>query len=193
MAGITGINKRLDAQDERMNAFESFREDLIAGLEEEEEEQEFEEGGGADEGLIDFANGAEALQYLSEKLASIEDAKERAQLERAFAAYDEKVETLLELNEQLALENEAMAMVLKEFQEDTGREVQFSAGADGGYEHQLTERHESGRKLTEFETAVAAYVKEGKEETDAINLARKENFGRYQKHLQELGVLARNL
>lgn len=192
MAGIAALNTSVQGLGERMTQFEAFQEDLLAGLEE-GEEHEFEEADADEEGLIDFSNGAEALQYLSEKLAGIEDAKERAQIERAFAAYDEKVETLLELNEQLALENQAMAEALKEFQEDTGREVHFSAGADGGYEHSLAERHESGRKLTEFEAAVAVHVKAGKAETDAINLARKENYGRYQKHLQEIGVLARSL
>lgn len=192
MAGIAALNTSVQGLGERMTQFEAFQEDLLAGLEE-GEEHEFEEADEDEEGLIDFSNGAEALQYLSEKLAGIEDAKERAQIERAFAAYDEKVETLLELNEQLALENQAMAEALKEFQEDTGREVRFSAGADGGYEHSLAERHESGRKLTEFEAAVAVHVKAGKAETDAINLARKENYGRYQKHLQEIGVLARSL
>lgn len=201
MAGISQINQRIDGIEDKVTSFEAFQDNVIHAFNEDPDDEE--EEGGEDEGgeeiaerharRTEFANGNEALQYLHEKLSSIEDAKESAKVERAFAAYDAKVEALIELNEQLATENAAMAEALVEFQETTGREVQFSASADGGYEHHLAETAPDGRRLTEFEARCKQFEKDGKSETDAITLAMKEDPKRYQKHLQALGVLNRNL
>jgi hypothetical protein len=203
MAGISQINQRIDGIEEKVTSFESFQDEVARAFNEEpDDEEENEEGAEGEEGgetaerqsrRTEFSSGDEALQYLHEKLLSIEDAKESAKIERAFAAYDSKVESLIELNEQLALENAAMAEALVEFQEATGREIQFSASAEGGYEHHLAETAPDGRKLTEFEARCKQFEKDGKSETEAITLAMKEDPKRYQKHLQSLGVLNRTL
>jgi len=202
MAGISQINQRMDGIEQKVTSFEAFQDNVIHAFSDEDlgddEDEDGDEDG--DEGeqaeprqsrRTEFSNGAEALNYLHEKLSSIEDAKEQAKIDRAFAAYDAKVESLIELNEQLAVENQAMAEALVEFQEKTGREVQFSASAEGGYEHHLSETTEDGRKMTEFEARCKQLEEGGKNATEAITLAMKENPARYQKHLQALGVLNR--
>jgi hypothetical protein len=193
MAGISQINQRIDGIEEKVTSFEAFQDEVIRSFEEGMDDDDGGGEGAGGEADVEFSSGAEALQYLHEKLASIEDAKESAKIERAFAAYDEKVEALIELNEQLATENAAMADALMEFQEKTGREVHFSVGAEGGYEHQLSETTPDGRKLTEFEARCKQFEANGKSETEAITLAMKEDPKRYQKHLQALGIINRSL
>lgn len=205
MAGINALGQRIDGIEQKVTSFESFQEEVVKAFNDPDEEdlEDAEEGGedGA-EGIeevaqrqrrSEFSSGDEALQYLSEKLLSIEDAKEQAKIQRAFAAYDSKVESLLELNEQLAIENAAMAEALTEFSESTGRVVEFAAGAEGGYEHRISETAEDGRPLTDFEARCKQFEADGKPETDAIMLAMKEDPKRYQRHLAELGVIAKRL
>lgn len=192
MAGISALNGRFEQVEERMNNFEAVLEEA-AQYEEAEEEHEFEEACEPTE----FSNGEEALQYLSEKLAGIEDAAEQAKVDRAFSVYEEKVETLLELNEQLALENAAMAEAIHEFGEQTGAVVSFSPSAEGGYEHHLSGVSAAGDERraprTEFEARCRQLEAEGKDEHEAVRFAIKENGVRYQKHLQEQGIMARSL
>jgi hypothetical protein len=189
MAGINQINGRLEAVETQVQSFEAFQNDLITSFKEQEEEEVEEQGE-----VTDFADASEALHYLHSRLSSIEDEKEQAQLDHAFSVYDAKVEGLVELNEQLALENAAMAEALKDFEEATGRVIEFQASDEGGYEHSLSATDEStGRPLTEFEARCKQFESEGKSVTEAINLSRKENPARYTKHLQSLGVIARSL
>lgn len=187
MAGITAINTRIDGLDGRINHFETILEQ-----EPEEQEHEFEE---QEEELTEFANGAEALQYLQERLAAIEGDKEQAQIDHAFSVYEDKVAQLIELNEQLVLENKVMAEAITEFTEKTGAKVTFSPGTEGeGYVHHLSVPHTDGRKpTTDFEVRVAELSAAGKEDTVAIREAMKEDPKRYQRHLQAIGVAARNL
>lgn len=190
MAGITALNQRFEQVETRITGFEEFQTNLITelsegGLEEEEEEP------------TEFANGAEALVYLQERLAAIEDEKERAVTERAFATYEEKVEGLMELNEQLSLENAAMAEAIKEFGTKTGARIEFTASPEGdGYTHSMTlPDADRAQPRTEFEARCRQLEAEGKakDEHEAIRLAIRENGPRYQKHLQEIGIYARNL
>lgn len=192
MAGIHALNGRFEQVEDRLNNFESVLEEA-AQYEELEEEHEFEE---EQEEPTEFANGSEALQYLSEKLAHIEDAAEQAKVDRAFSAYEDKVGNLIELNEQLAMENAAMAEAIHEFSEQTGAVVSFSASAEGeGYEHHVAVNKPGdtrGAPRTEFEARCRHLEAEGKDLHEAIRLAVKEDSGRYQRHLQETGVMARS-
>ena len=123
------------------------------------------------EANIEFASGDEALHYLAEKLSNIEDAKEQAKVSRAFAAYDAKVEKLLEFNEQLIAENSVMAEAIQEFSSKTGAVVQFSPGSDGGYEHHLSVPEVGRGATTDFERRCAQLEASGKSPTDAIRFA----------------------
>lgn len=187
LAGIHALNSRFESVENEIASFKEFQ-DAVLNQEFEEEEQLQDE-------INEFSNGEEALQFLAEKLSNIEDAKEQAKVERAFAAYDSKVEALVELNEQLAMENSAMAEAITEFTDATGAEVQFSAAPDGGsYEHSFSGLDDDRRApRTEFEARCRQLEAEGKDEHEAVRFAIKENTGRYQRHLQEQGIMARNL
>jgi hypothetical protein len=112
----------------------------------------------------------------------------------AFGTLEEKVTELMALNQQLVLENSAMAQAIHEFENHTGARVEFSAGAEGGYEATV---HAPGQGLgaarTEFEARVIHLETTGKAKTDAIMLAMQESPARYQRHLEEIGAIARNL
>ena len=188
LAGIHALNSRFESVESEIASFKEFQDAVLS--------QEFEEPQYEEQDITEFANGDEALQFLAEKLSSIEDAKEQAKIERAFAAYDAKVEALVELNEQLAMENAAMAEAITEFTDATGAVVQFSAAPDGGgYEHNFSGLAEDDRRAprTEFEARCRQLESEGKDEHEAIRFAIKENGTRYQRHLAEQGVMARNL
>jgi hypothetical protein len=194
MAGITQINSRIDGIEQKVTSFEEFQQELVTAFGEGEGDGDGAEGeegdpGAGEERAREFADAGEALHYLHERLSTIEDAKEQARLEHAFASYEERVNALLDLNEQLALENGALAEAVKDFSESTGRPIEFSAGAEGGYEHRILEQTEDGRTPTAFEARCKELEAGGKEPTEAIVLAMKENPGRYQKHLAELGVV----
>jgi hypothetical protein len=192
MAGITAINERFAVVEERLGQFEEFQDALLS------EDHEFEEQASEEEeeeaGEREFASGAEALHYLTEKLAGIEDAKEQAKVDRAFAAYDSKVESLVELNEQLAMENAAMAEAISEFTEKTGATVQFSAAAEGGYTHRMAlEDDGRGAPRTAFEERCRELEAAGQDEHAAVRTALKENPDRYNKHLEAVGIRNRSL
>lgn len=187
MAGLQALNGRLASIEERQTSFESALQEAA-----EQEEHEFEE---EEENLAEFANGGEAIQYLSERLAGIEDAAEQAKVERAFATFEDKVETLTELNEQLLMENQVMAEAIAEFSERTGAQIAFRTSGDGdGYEHSLS-IPEEGRDAprTNFERKIRELEAQGKDEHEAFRFAIKADPRGYQKHLQEIGVMARNL
>lgn len=191
LAGIHALNSRFEAVESEIVSFKEFQDAVLNQELEFEEEQQYEDE------LTEFSNGEEALQFLSEKLSNIEDAKEQAKVERAFAAYDAKVEALVELNEQLAMENAAMAEAISEFTDATGAVVEFSASPDGGgYEHNFSGLTEDDRRAprTEFEARCRQLESEKNfDEHEAIRFAIKESGPRYQKHLQEQGIYARNL
>lgn len=184
MAGLALLSGRLATIEERQTSFETA---LQEAQEFEEEEQEEE--------LAEFSNGAEAIQFLSEKLSGIEDAAEQARVDHAFSIFEDKVEKLTDLNAQLLMENEAMAEAIKEFSERTGGAISFKPAGDGsGYEHSLSipeDDREAPR--TDFEKKCRQFEAEGKDEHEAIRLAMKADARSYQRHLQEIGVMARNL
>lgn len=197
MAAITKIN-------ERMTSFEEFQDNVIQAFnepddedgEEEDGEEDGDDAGDEPAGTVqsrrrEFSSGSEALQYLHEKLASIEDAKEQARIDRAFAVYDEKVENLIELNERLAMENAAMAEAIHEFSRKTGAVVEFSASPEGdGFTHTVMTADSTRRApRTQFEARCRQFEAQGKDEHEAIRLAIKEDRGLYQRHLQEIGVM----
>lgn len=185
MTGIQALQQGITDLTTRTSRLEEFQDALL------EEVQEFEEGG-QDEGeggTTEFADGADAINYLEARLSEIQDAKASAAAEHAFSEVEGRVAQLVELNERLALENQAMAEVIHEFQSHTGRTVEFSAGADGGLTHEFTEASDGGRKRTDFEVRCTELERSGKSQTEAIQLAMKENPGRYTRHLQSLGVI----
>lgn len=187
MAGITALNGRIGGLEERVTNFET------ALQEQDPEDHEFEEEEQPE--LTEFANGSDALQYLQERLAAIEDEKEQAKIDHAFEVYENKVAQLVELNEQLVLENKVMAEAITEFTTKTGAKVTFSPGTEGnGYVHHLSVPETDGRApTTDFEVRVAELSADGKEATVAIRTAMKEDPARYQRHLQEIGVAAKRL
>ena len=189
MAGINALTQGFSQVNDRLSQFEEAHNSLVSSLTDFGAEEEEEE--------VEFANGDDALQFLSEKLSSIEDAKEQARVERAFSVYENKVETLLELNEQLALENQVMAEAITELSAKTGARVEFSAAPDGGgYEHSLSVPSAGGNRhapRTEFEARCRHFESEGKDQHEAMRLAITEDRSRYNTHLQEIGVMARDL
>ena len=187
MGAFSALNQRFDNVESRLSSFEEFQDAVLTDAHDFEEAEEEEEP-------TEFSNGNEALQFLSEKLASIEDAKEQAKVERAFAVYEHKVESLVELNEQLALENQVMAEAIHEFSQATGTVVEFSASAEGGYEHSLSLPQDGrGQPRTEFEARCRQLQTGGQDEHEAMRTAITEDKGRYQRHLAEMGVMTRNL
>jgi hypothetical protein len=190
MAGITGLRREITNLGGRLGAVEQFQSDLV------EQAREFEAAGGdfeeeEEEVPREFASFGDALRHLESRLEQIVDDKERAESEAALAHFEEQVEDLMELNEQLALQNGVMAKALTELSAKSKISVAFKPGADGaGYETDFSEP-EDGRAPTDFEKRVAELVRTGKcaDEADATLFAVHENEGRYQRHLSSLGVI----
>lgn len=198
MAGINQLTAGFNALAERTERLEHFAADLEeAGIQYADEVEGDEDDGneGDDgEGGHELNSLEDGIRYLEARLGQIEDAKERAASEHAFEVLEDRVGQLLELNAQLTAENSAMAEAIQEFSAHTGAVVEFSAGADGGYEpHVMVPGDGQAKARTEFEARVQQLEADGKEGADAIRLAMRENPGRYQRHLEELGVIARNL
>jgi hypothetical protein len=155
---------------------------VLEGLDDpENEEPENEEPTDLEEGGL-----AGAITYLSQKIHAMEDAEEQNQVDFAFEQIECRMTELMEINEQLLAENAALAEGLREFEQMTNAQVHFSAGTEGVQVHIEGGDRKGGAPLTEFETRVEQLVKEGKEKTEAILFAVKEDQGRHQKHLQAL-------
>ena len=188
MAGIQQLNANVQQLAQRTVALEEFATDLSAAGHELEAEQE------AAAGQHEFSSMEEAVRHLESRLDQIGDEREQAESQHAFDVLEDRMNTLLSLNTQLSAENQAMASVIHEFQSHTGATVNFSAGSDGGYEPNIVLLEEkTAAPRSAFEARCNELESGGKSPTEAINLAMKEDKGRYTKHLQALGVLARDL
>src|SRR5690606_28005828 len=141
-------------------------------------------GEGEDAEPTNFESVDDVLRHLSARLEEIEDERERADSEAAMTLLEERVEQLVELNEQLTTENSVLAKALKELSAKTKTTVSFAPGQDGGYQHNFQSKDPAtGRPLTQFEARVEELVKGGKEEADAILFAINEDQDRYDAHL----------
>jgi len=205
MAGITNLDTAFKQLSQRQDTIERFftdpgDDDEPDPSDESDESDLSDEADPSDDGddgadiTGQFASVQDCVRYLEARLNGIEQAKQRAESERAFATIEDRMTKLLELNQQLVAENSAMAEAINEFSSHTGATVEFSAGKDGGYEPHVMVAGE-GREAprTEFEARVQQLQADGKEEPDAIMLAMKESPARYQKYLQAIGVRAKSL
>lgn len=187
MAGIQQLNAGFQQLAQRTAQLEEFANDLSTAGHELEAEEEAA-------GHHQFSSMEDAVRHLEARLEQIGDEREQAENEHAFSVLEEKMNSLLSLNAQLTAENMAMATVVHEFQAHTGAKVEFSAGADGGYEPKLTLLEEGqSAPRTAYEARIQELQRGGKEESEAILFAIKEDRPRYIKHLQETGVFVRNL
>lgn len=180
MAGLTSLSAAITSQGERLGALETFHQEFTAALAEDELEEE-------PEGNVEFDSLEGSLRYLSERLEQIEDEKETAAQEHAFSVIENKVSELMELNEELAEQNAAMAHALKEFASKTKSTVRFSATSEGGIEPVIEPREGSG-KLTAFQARVKELKAGGKTGPEAISLAVGEDPDRYEQHLEAIGA-----
>jgi hypothetical protein len=155
--------------------------------EDEEEEEEEEEAPAASE----FNSINEVLQYFETRLDAAASAQEKQEFEAAQHALGEKIDSLLEVNEELVSENQILAEAFKELSAKTKSTVEFTAGTDGNRKATVTPT--GGRKLTEFEVRVAALKAEGKDAAEALTFAVGEDTDRYQQHLEAKGVFAQQL
>jgi hypothetical protein len=173
-SGIEVIGLRLDAVEE----FSSEVSDAI-NLEAEAE--------AGLEAQHQFAEGEDPVAYLEGRLADDAAAREFAAHEEArdeqLNELNEKLEQVLELNESLALQNQAMANTLSEL---TDAPLEFSAGADGAVELNIVE---GGAGQSEFSARVEQLKSEGKDACEAISFAIGEDEDRYTQHLEESGAL----
>lgn len=185
MAGLTSLSAAITSQGERLGALETFHQEFSAALEAEDEELEEEP-----ETATEFDSIEGSLRYLSERLEQIEDEKETAAQEHAFSVIENKMSELMELNEELAEQNAAMAHALKEFAAKTKSTVRFSATTEGGIEPIIESREGSG-KQTAFQARVKALKAEGKTGPEAISFAVGEDPDRYEQHLEAIGAKSR--
>jgi hypothetical protein len=151
----------------------------------EEEEEGGEEGGEEEEiPTTELGRLEQCVRVLSAKFAEQQDLEAQAELDYAFEGIEMRLTELMEINDQLSSENAVLAEALQEFEALTGTTVEFSAGTDGGFVPRILGEDQAGR--TEFEARVIELEESGKEKTEAITLAVKENPKRYQQHLSAL-------
>jgi hypothetical protein len=151
----------------------------------EEEERGGEEGGEEEEiPTTELGRLEQCVRVLSAKFAEQQDLEAQAELDYAFDGIEMRLTELMEINDQLSSENAVLAEALQEFEALTGTTVEFSAGTDGGFVPRILGEDQAGR--TEFEARVIELEESGKEKTEAITLAVKENPKRYQQHLSAL-------
>jgi hypothetical protein len=188
MAGITQLNTRFGQAEERLDTIEQFNAEFEEAARhfEEGEDPDAEENEGEPTG---FASVGDALRHLESRLEAIQDEKEREASEAALSEFEEQVNGLIETNEQLALENAALAAAVKELSTMTGHTVSFKAGAEG-YVHEFAAPREGRHSTTAFEARVDELVRSGKcaDEADATMFAVEENQDRYARHLEEIGA-----
>lgn len=165
----------------RMTSFE----EALADDDEDEDEDEPEDE------PTDFNSIKDVLTYFETRLDKAATAREQQEFEAAQHALSEKVESLLDVNEQLLQENQILAEAYRELSAKTKATVEFSAGTDGS--RVAAVRQTNGRKLTEFEARVEKLKAEGKGEAEAMTFAVEEDFERYQQHLQAKGAFAQQL
>jgi hypothetical protein len=177
--GFELIGKRLDAVEE----FSSEVSDIINFEGEAEEREEREEQGAS----YEFSEGDDPIAYFEARMEDEQAKREFAAHEEAREAelneLNEKLEQVLELNEELALQNQAMANALGELSDSP---MEFSSGADGGIELKVVD---GGEGQSEFSARVAELKAEGKEAHEAISFAIEEDEDRYTQHLEETGAL----
>ncbi len=184
MAGIMSLQAGFNDLSARTAQLEDFATGVTESGVELEAGQEAEFGGTMDG----------AMRYLEARLNGIEEERNNAATENAFALIEDRQGKLLAFNEQLIAENAAMAEAIQEFSAYTGAAVNFSAGADGGYQPNIMlAEDQAAEPRTDFEARVNEFRNAGKEETDALMLAMKEDPSRYSRHLQAIGVYAKNL
>ncbi|CAB4159298.1 hypothetical protein UFOVP736_10 [uncultured Caudovirales phage] len=178
------------AQAELSKNFSELEENVhylsTAEPDDEEEEEGGEEEGGEEEEIpaTELGRLEHCVRMLSAKFAEQQDLEAQAELDGAFDGIEERITELMEINEQLTAENAILAEALQEFEAMTGKTVEFSAGTDGDYQPRILGEGQSA--TTEFEARVIELEASGKEKTEAITLAVKENQARYQKHLSAL-------
>lgn len=194
----TDLNAVLGAVEDLGQRFTSFEQRLSAMEEDDDEPEEPDDpdaDGEEDEEEPEdreFNSMGEVAQFLESRLEQIEDNRERREFETAFNELSGRMESLMELNQQLAGENEVMAEALQELSAQTDRTVEFSAGNENeGPKPRIINNRE--RQLTEFEARVEEIKAEGKDFGAAILEAQKEDSARYQRHLQAKGAFAQEL
>lgn len=194
MAGITALTASNTELLERVNKLEQFSADLEGAIngdddDDDADDQDDEDGDedGAEGAPANFSSAAGAVRYLEARLNQIEDEKERAANEHAFAVLEDNMAKLVELNQELVAQNAVMAEAIHLLQSH-GNVVQFSAGTEG-YEVTVQKTPTGKDPRSEFEARqFELMAKEGKTENEAILLAIKEDKARYEKHLQVIGV-----
>ena len=183
--GFASVNSRLEP-------LEDFHADVSEAIE--AEETELAAGQEAQDDVVQL-EGETSVQYferrIKEEKQAASDAQAEADAEVEFEEHKGKVQQLIAANTQLAAENKAMAMALKEVADG---EVAFSTpGDDGAVKVEFSAKGgDDGAELTDFETRVKELQTgaDAKDATDAITFAIEENEDRYMQHLEEKGALA---
>ncbi len=189
LAAVTGLGSAVTSLGERMTNFEAA---LEADEEEDEEEEDPSPAPAAAAEGRQFNSLAEVVQYFESKMDEARSEQERHDFEAAHQALEAKVGQLLELNQQLLVENEAIAGAYKMLSEKTKATVEFQAGHDG-VERPVVQFPAATSKQTDFEKRTAELVAGGKKKTEAITFAINEDEGRYAQHLTAKGIVAQEL
>lgn len=183
----------IESQNERINQLAAFNEELVNYFAEAEDgdEDEDEDDGDEDEDEEDVEvedEGGEELSAVEQALVHLErkasDSLKReknAQEEHAFAVIEAKIAELVELNEKLAVENQALATAL------TTANGQI---AKTGVETKVRLFSADPNK-DKWEARVTELMESGKKQTEAIELAMKEDPEAYTEHLVRIGSLSK--
>ncbi len=180
------LEEQLGAEDD--GEFENEEE----GYEEEGYDDGYGDGGeeAAYAGVEGGGEAAEAFNAIVGRLNQLEAhieteelAAEQAQTQHAFDVVAGKIEALIELNDQLAAENEVLLQFRDQAQaalrqQNGGREVHFAE--DGTFTHRGDE--------TDFEVKVREFEAGGKSRADAVREAMKDS-NLYQQHLEAKRVV----
>lgn len=164
--------------------------DDIEGEEEEGEEGEEDEAEDAPD-ASEFRSLSDVIQYFENRLDNAASDRERREFAAAQDALEERVGSVLQINQQLLQENQILAEAFHELSAKTKSTVEFSAGADGT--QRAVVRKTNGQPQTSFERRVSQLQAEGKDYGEALTFATGEDLDRYQTHLAEKGAVVNRL
>lgn len=165
---------------------------LEQGDDDDDDDADDDEGGEGAEGGEEFGSVAEVLNYFESRLDAMTDEREKREFAAAQAELEHRFEQLVELNEQLAEQNQFLALAYKELSAKTKNVVEFSPGKEGE-EPRVVVRATNGKKLTEFEKRVEELKRDGKSPAEAMIFAVDEDVERYQAHLEAKGAITHSL
>lgn len=116
---------------------------------------------------------------LEAEIANAKKAAAKAEEEEAFSEVEQRFTALVSERDELKAKVEALELSLKQGnggKASTGGDSHISFGSADG-------------KVTEFESRVNSLIAEGKSKKQAVELAQKEDLGRYESHLRAKGVI----